>query len=71
VLAAEPVEPLRRLFVRDVRGRIIQVPLSDITRLMGADDYVEVYGDKTSYLVNLTLAEFERRLDPRRFLRVH
>ena len=41
-LAADPLEPLLRLFVRDRRGRVIRVPLSDITRLVGADDYVEV-----------------------------
>ena len=47
------------------------MPLSDITRLVGADDYVEVYVGKTSYLVNITLTEFERRLDPKHFRRVH
>ena len=70
-LNAEPVEPLLRLFVRDHRGRVIRIPLSDITRLIGADDYVEVHNGKTPYLVNVTLNEFERRLDPKSFRRVH
>ena len=70
-LTAKPVEPLRRLFVRDRRGRAIRIPLSDITRLVGADDYVEVHIGKASYLVNVTLSEFELRLDPKRFRRVH
>lgn len=70
-LTAEPVEPLLRLFVRDRRGRVIRIPLSDITRLVGADDYVEVHNGKASYLVNVTLSEFERRLDPKHFCRVH
>jgi len=38
---------------------------------VGADDYVEVHNGKSSYLVNVTLSEFERRLDPKRFRRVH
>src|SRR5262249_31958913 len=48
-----------RLFVRDARGRIVQVRVSQTTRLIGADDYVELFADKSSYLVNLTLNEFE------------
>ncbi|HJP91615.1 MAG TPA: LytTR family DNA-binding domain-containing protein [Pyrinomonadaceae bacterium] len=70
-LKTRPAEPLLRLFVRDRRGRVVQVPLSDITRLVGADDYVEVHAGKACYLVNITLAEFERRLDPNHFHRVH
>jgi len=64
-------QPLVRLFVRDRRGRIVQVRLTDVTRLMGADDYVEVHANNTSYLVNIRLAEFEKRLDPSHFRRVH
>jgi two-component system LytT family response regulator len=60
-----------RLFVRDARGRIVQVRVSDTTRLVGADDYVELFANKASYLVNLTLNEFEKRLDPKRFCRIH
>ena len=70
-LNAKPVEPLLRLFVRDRRGRVIHVPLSEITHLVGADDYVEVHAGNSSYLVDITLTEFERRLDPKRFCRVH
>lgn len=70
-LNARPAEPLLRLFVRDRRGRVVHVQLSDITRLVGADDYVEVHSGKSCYLVNITLTEFEQRLDPKRFRRVH
>jgi two-component system LytT family response regulator len=70
-LNAKPSGPLLRLFVRDRRGRVIHVSLSDVTRLVGADDYVEIHVSNSSYLVNLTLTEFERRLDPKRFCRVH
>jgi two-component system LytT family response regulator len=64
-------EPLERLFVRDARGTIVQLRLADVTRLAAADDYVEVHAGKASYLVNLSLGDFERRLDPARFRRVH
>ncbi len=70
-LAADPAEYLHRLFVRDRRGHVVRVRVGEITRLVGADDYVEVYANGTSYLVSLTLTEFERRLDPKHFRRVH
>ena len=61
---------LTRLFVRD-RERIVPVAASEIERLEAADDYVEVHTRARSYLVYLTLNDFERRLDPERFIRVH
>jgi len=62
--------PLTRLFVRD-RERIVPVAAAEIERLEAADDYVEVRTKSRSYLVYLTLNDFERRLDPERFIRVH
>jgi hypothetical protein len=64
-------EPLARLFVRDARGRVVQLRADDVSRLVAADDYVTVHANKSSYLVGLSLNEFERRLDPRKFRRVH
>ena len=61
---------LTRLFVRD-RDRIVPVATADIERLEAADDYVDVRTKGRSYLVYLTLNDFERRLDPERFIRVH
>jgi two-component system LytT family response regulator len=62
--------PLTRLFVRD-RDRIVPIAATEIERLEAADDYVEVHTKSRSYLVYLTLNDFERRLDPERFIRVH
>jgi two-component system LytT family response regulator len=62
---------LLRLFVRDAHSRIVNVPVAEITRLVGADDYVEVYAKGASYLVNVTLSEFGNRLDPKHFRRIH
>src|SRR5437879_5816878 len=70
-LQTKPTEFLVRLFVRDRRGRVIQVRAAEITRLVGADDYVELHVSKTSYLVKITLNEFEERLDPKHFRRIH
>jgi two-component system LytT family response regulator len=64
-------EYLLRMFVRDARGRIVHLRVADITRLAGADDYVEVHANNASYLVNVTLNEFEERLDPKHFRRIH
>jgi two-component system LytT family response regulator len=61
---------LTRLFVRD-RDRIVPVAAADIERLEAADDYVEVHTKARAYLVYLALNDFERRLDPDRFIRVH
>jgi hypothetical protein len=62
---------ITRLFVKDSQGRIVHLRVSDIVRFVGADDYVEVFANNTPYLVKLTLSEFERRLDPEHFRRIH
>jgi len=70
-LQTKQTEVLVRLFVRDRRGRIIQVRAAEISRLVGADDYVELHVGDKSYLVKVTLNEFDRRLDPNHFRRIH
>jgi two-component system LytT family response regulator len=62
--------PLRRIFVR-ARGRIVPVEVRAIARLEAQDDYVAVHAGGAQHLVHLTLGEFERRLDPTRFVRIH
>lgn len=61
---------LARVFVRD-RGRILPIATEDIERLEAEDDYVALHARGRRFLVYLSLGEFERRLDPERFLRVH
>jgi two-component system, LytTR family, response regulator len=70
-LETKPVDYLLRLFVRDRRGRVVHVRVAEVTRLVGADDYVELHVSKTSYLVKVTLNDFEKRLDPKHFRRIH
>ncbi len=62
--------PLSRLFIRD-RGQIVPLRVDEIERLEGEDDYVGLHARGRRHLVYLTLNEFERRLDPDHFLRVH
>ena len=62
--------PITRIFVRD-RGRIIPIAVADIERLEADDDYVAVHTRGRRYLVYLGMNDFETRLDPERFLRVH
>jgi two-component system LytT family response regulator len=61
---------LTRLFVRD-RGRILPVAVREIERLEADDDYVAVHLRGRRFLVYLGMSEFEARLDPTRFLRIH
>ena len=63
-------EPFSRIFVRD-RGRIIPIAVDGIDRLEAEDDYVGVHSGGKRYLVYLTMSEFEARLDPQRFVRIH
>jgi two-component system LytT family response regulator len=62
--------PLERLFVRSA-GSIVPVDVDDVVRLEASGDYVRVHVPDDSHLVSLSMADFEERLDPDRFLRVH
>jgi two-component system LytT family response regulator len=63
-------EPLKRLFVRE-RGRIVPVAVSDIVRIEACDDYARLHVGGRRFLVQVRMKEFEARLDPGRFIRVH
>jgi two-component system LytT family response regulator len=56
--------------VRDA-GRLVPVSLADVDRLESEGEYVRVHSGSRRHLVRLPLSEFERRLDPARFVRVH
>lgn len=63
-------QPITRFFVRD-RGKLVPIAVRDVERLEADDDYVRVHAKGRMHLVYLTLNDFERRLDPERFLRIH
>jgi DNA-binding LytR/AlgR family response regulator len=60
-----------RLFVRDVRGAIVPVPLAQVERLAAEDDYVAVITRERRYLIAARLGELANRLPASSFLRVH
>lgn len=62
--------PLGRFFVRE-RGKLLPLDARDVERLEADDDYVRVVAKGRQWLVYLTLNDFEQRLDPQRFLRIH
>ena len=59
-----------RLFVRD-GAKIVPVPVRDLERAEGADDYVALFTSRKQYLVNLRLSQLEKHLEGRSFLRIH
>jgi two-component system, LytTR family, response regulator len=63
--------PFERYLTRS-GDEMIPVSVRDIVSITGAQDYAEVatIGGAT-HLVRMSLSDFERRLDPGRFLRVH
>lgn len=62
--------PLRRFLARQ-GDRIVPIPVETVCRLEACDDYVAVHSRGKTYLLHMTLAELESRLDPERFRRVH
>lgn len=66
-----PASPLLdRFLVRD-GGKIVPVTTRDIERIEAEGDYAGVRSRGKKLLVNLPLGDFETRLDPARFVRIH
>ncbi len=62
--------PLERILVRD-RNRIHILPVVDISFIEAQDDYVALYTKERSHLKKETLSRLEKRLDSRKFVRIH
>jgi two-component system LytT family response regulator len=62
--------PLERLLVKDGE-RWFPVPLRAVRRLSADGKTVKVHAESGVHVVRRSLAELERCLDPRRFVRVH
>lgn len=61
---------LTRVLVRE-EGHVHVLPVERIDFVEARDDYVVFHSGKTTHRKQQTLAELERRLDPRRFVRIH
>jgi two-component system, LytTR family, response regulator len=62
--------PLERYLTR-AGDEMVPVAVREIVTITGAQDYAEVVTLTGKHLVRMSLGEFERRLDPVRFVRVH
>ncbi len=68
--AADSDRPLERIAVRE-RGTVRLVAVEDIDWIGAQDYYAELHAGGQSYLVREPLRSLERRLDRRRFVRIH
>ena len=63
-------EPLDRIVVRNARD-VLLVRVEDIDWIGAADYYAKLHVGPRTHLVRETMQNLERRLDPRRFIRIH
>ena len=66
-----PDEPYTTRIVFKSRGRILFLPISDIRWIGAEENYVRICTDRENHLLRETMANFEGRLDPKSFIRVH
>jgi two-component system, LytTR family, response regulator len=67
---AAPAEPPPRFLVR-LGSRTTFVRVEDVDWVEASDYYAQLHVGGATHLVRETMQEIERRLDPRRFVRVH
>ena len=53
------------------RGRLVSLPASDIEYVKSAANYIEVHASGLSYRVRSTLKQFQNRLSPANFVKIH
>lgn len=53
------------------RGQIFRVDVDDIERIDAAGDYMCIYTADQTLILRETMKDLERRLDPRKFQRIH
>jgi two-component system, LytTR family, response regulator len=67
-----PNAPMLHRYLTRAGDGILPIDVRNIVSITGAQDYAEVRTrDGACHLVRMSLQEFERRLDPQCFLRVH
>jgi two-component system LytT family response regulator len=60
----------RRMVVRN-GGEILSIRSEEINWIEAANQYVQIHSQRGSHTLSGSLAEFERRLDPSDFVRIH
>ena len=61
---------MQRLQVKQ-SDRILLVNMDEVIRFQSEEKYTTAYTTTSQYVIDLTLVELEKRLDPRQFVRVH
>ncbi|MEL6878182.1 MAG: LytTR family transcriptional regulator DNA-binding domain-containing protein [Pseudomonadota bacterium] len=69
--AGETAERFEKLINVKDRGQIFRVEVESIEHIEAAGDYMCIYTGDNSLILRETMKDLERRLDPRRFQRVH
>ena len=54
-----------------VRDRVQLIPVAEVTHLLARDRATYAVTAGAEHMLDMTLAELERRLDPARFFRIH
>ena len=70
VRSAQKKEYTNRLVFRS-KGRILFLPIADIRWIGAEENYVRICAGKESHMLRNTMANFETKLDPDVFLRIH
>ncbi len=68
---AESTERFEKLINVKDRGQIFRVEVGSIEHIEAAGDYMCIYTGDNSLILRETMKDLERRLDPRKFQRVH
>jgi two-component system, LytTR family, response regulator len=70
VRSTQKKEYTNRLVFRS-KGRIIFLPIAEIRWIGAEENYVRICAGKENHLLRNTMANFESKLDPEVFLRIH
>jgi len=70
VRSTQKKEYTNRLVFRS-KGRILFLPIAEIRWIGAEENYVRICAGKESHMLRNTMANFESKLDPEVFLRVH
>ncbi len=68
---SETSERFERLLNIKDQGKIFRVEVGSIEHIEAAGDYMCIYTGENSLILRETMKDLERRLDPRKFQRVH
>jgi two-component system LytT family response regulator len=75
IAAGDGTEPASNRFEKLInikdRGQIFRVDVDTIERIDAAGDYMCIYTGDNTLILRETMKDLEKRLDPRRFQRVH